>query len=483
MRPSSTGRRVVVVGAGAAGVLVAAHLLRDAGNRHGPRVTLVDPGPRPGPGIAYATREPRHLLNVPAGRMGAFAEEPGGFTAFLAARGLPCDPGAFVPRALYGDYLEDVLRAAARATADRARLSHLRASAVRVGRAGAGFTVALADGRRIGADALVLATGAGAPRVGWAPAGLRGSPAFVADPWAPGALGAVPPSADVLVVGTGLTMADTALHLARRGRVVHAVSRHGLLPHAHAAVPAAAVPPPPVAEPVELAALRRAVLRHAARCRRERGDWRAGLDGWRSVTARLWQCLSTEDQATFLSGDRALWDVHRHRLPPACADALDAACAAGTVAVRRGEVTGVRPDGAGLAVRLSDGRTLTVGAVVNCAGAEPAAARSPDPLLRSALADGLVRPGPHGIGLATDGTGRLLPAVAGSGPQPAWTLGAPRRGSLLESTAIPEIRAQAAAVAAAVTAAVTVLPAASRAVPPPAAALPRPLPRPAATPT
>jgi uncharacterized NAD(P)/FAD-binding protein YdhS len=62
-----------------------------------------------------------------------------------------------------------------------------------------------------------------------------------------------------------------------------------------------------------------------------------------------------------------------------------------------------------------------------------------DALVRSLLASGLARPGPHGLGFATAANG----AVLGPLEDRLWTLGGLRRGDLWESTAIPEIRAQA----------------------------------------
>src|SRR6186997_1029295 len=58
--------------------------------------------------------------------------------------------------------------------------------------------------------------------------------------------------------------------------------------------------------------------------------------------------------------------------------------------------------------------------------------------------------GPLGMGLATDHDGRVRAADGSVGD--LWTLGALRRGELWESTAIPEIRAQAHAIAAAIAA-------------------------------
>ena len=92
----------------------------------------------------------------------------------------------------------------------------------------------------------MLALGNGAPDVGWAPDPLRRSARFVPDPWAPGALWAIPDHAPVLLVGSSLTMADVVVALGDTDRVVHVVSRHGLGPLAHAADPAPALDPPPV---------------------------------------------------------------------------------------------------------------------------------------------------------------------------------------------------------------------------------------------
>src|SRR5690606_41901144 len=76
------GFDVLIVGGGAAGVLVAIQL--QAGHVPAPRVAIVEPAGRLGEGAAYSTTHPAHLLNVPASRMGAFAERPEHFLDVLA---------------------------------------------------------------------------------------------------------------------------------------------------------------------------------------------------------------------------------------------------------------------------------------------------------------------------------------------------------------------------------------------------------------
>lgn len=440
-------RRVAVVGAGAAGSLTAVQLMRQADRLGRPvQVWLIDPAERTGPGIAYSTCDPRHLLNVPAGRMSAFPDDPGHFLRWLTDHQLPTDPGDFVPRRVYGQYLSDLVERTA-AACRHARLHRVRDEVVAVREQGPGPVLRLAGGGELRVDAAVLALGSLAPAQDWAGAGLRDSGRFVADPWAPGALDRLAGEGDVLLVGTGLTMVDLAATLARPDRVVHAVSRHGLLPQEHLPCPA-----PPAEAPagldgsLGLDALRRVVRRHLSATRRACGDWRPALDGLRPLTATLWQQLPAADRARFLAEDLRTWEVHRHRMAPAAAATLRRLLASGLLQTRAATVAGAVPVDGAVEVALGDGTRLRVAAVVNCTGARTGPHGTTDPLVRCLLERGYGRTGPAGLGLDTAGDGRLVPAPGTPGLR-LWTIGAARRGNLLETTAVPEIRAQAADVA------------------------------------
>jgi uncharacterized NAD(P)/FAD-binding protein YdhS len=84
---------VVIVGGGASGTLAAIHLLHAAS---GPlMIVLIEREGAVGAGAAFAATQDFHLLNVPAGRMSAFADDPDHFVRWLAGRGQGAD---FVPR-------------------------------------------------------------------------------------------------------------------------------------------------------------------------------------------------------------------------------------------------------------------------------------------------------------------------------------------------------------------------------------------------
>ncbi|GAB3663889.1 hypothetical protein GCM10027596_27630 [Nocardioides korecus] len=301
---------VVVVGAGAGGALTACHLLTGLSPRY--RVALVDPSPTTGRGPAYATTDDRHLLNVPVSGMSAFPRDAEHFHRWVRRHhDAATQPQDFVPRRVYGDYVEDLLTQAADFPGN-ARLERRHDTVVGIDRRGDRFVVRLNSGPAIVARAVVLATGA-RPGTAWAPAELRASARLVDDPWTQEL-----PDGDLLLVGTGLTMVDVALSAAREGRTLHTVSRHDELPRAHRVPTTPAVPPPPgITRVTDLAGLRRTVTAHVERTRAATGDWRPAVDGLRPVTAQLWQGLDEADRRTFVEQDARDWDVHRHRMPPA----------------------------------------------------------------------------------------------------------------------------------------------------------------------
>jgi uncharacterized NAD(P)/FAD-binding protein YdhS len=435
-----------IVGGGAAGTLTAARLVDEAGRLHRPiEVTLIDPRPSIGRGIAYSTDDDRHLLNVPVRKMSAYSEDGGHFARWLEATdGTPSDPCGYAPRGRYGDYLHHVLDDAQRRT-PWATVRHLRDRVIDLGHDRGRCQLTMAAGDSVEVDAVVLAVGHLGAELSWVPDSLRSSSRFVADPWTAGTLDGL--EGDVLLVGTGLTMVDAVRVLDRPGRVIHATSRHGVLPQPHITgqLPVMEAPELPSPTPT-LAELHAVMESHLAKATARYGDWRPAVDSVRAMTQRLWAGLCEADRAEFLALDARWWDSVRHRIPPASAAALDAARAADRLAVHTARVIEAAESADGVDVTLSDGAVLRVAAVINCAGPCNDPQVSDDPLIRSLVDRGLARGGPLGIGLDTDADGALLDGD-GTAALPVWTLGSLRRGTLWESTAIPEIRDQAAALA------------------------------------
>lgn len=439
---------VAIVGGGASGALVAAHLRRSASAPL--HITLVERCARVGEGVAYGTTSKCHLLNVPARNMSAFEDDPSHFVRWLASKGVAGAGDRFVPRPLYARYLRELLKPEREAGSGRATLDVHHAAVVdmRPGRTSAQLT--LADGCAIAADAVILATGIVMREF---PASLvvEDNPRCVANPWARGALAKVAPGDVVTLLGSGLTAVDVLLGLRESGHSgpVHAISRHGLLPRAHRAEG------PRTAELSasfrDLAGSRVRPLLHQARralvaARAEGADWRDAVDVLRPLAPRLWAELSPEERLRFYRHLERLWSIHRHRMAPEVAQAVEELRESGAFFLHAGTVERVSEvdNRLSLRVKLSarvQPRSWTTDWLVNCTGTDPHVFGD-DPLMTALKARGLASPGALGMGIATDDRGRALDAN-GRPLDWLWAIGSLRQGQLLESTAVPEIRTQA----------------------------------------
>lgn len=433
--------RIAIIGAGFCGNVLAAALARQG---TASRITLIGVADTYGRGIAYGAARPEHLLNVRAKDLGVDPQDPGGF-----ADALQLDPGQrlqFLPRLLYGRYLEQHLDAALAASAvEVARVSE---EAVAVERDPDGFRIFLANGQDVVSDVVVLAIGALPPAAlpGIGPR-LAVHRRYIGWPWQDGVLDEVPPQARLLLVGTGLTMADVALTLRRRGHrgPITALSRRGLAPQAHLAVPGAPVTlPPSVAQ-----ALRHHDLGGLVRSLRQLTtvveDWRCVVDALRPHLQPFWQGLAPAARSRFLRHLRPYWEAARHRLAPAAANALAQLQQQGQLRIRAGRllrarlgehaVEAVIRDRAGSGARTEDFDVL-----IRATGLDTDVARTSHPLVASMRDAGLLQADPLGLGVVVDAR---LQVRDGSGHPVAglYCLGPLLRGVLWEITAVPELRA------------------------------------------
>ena len=385
--------------------------------------------------------------------MSAFDDRPDDFVAFLAMQsGVDASAlaGRFATRRDYGRYLQARL-----AEVDGHAALDLRAtSAVDVVPGEGGYAIRLADGEALSARVVVLAPGnlpAGLPCAGDALA-----PDHVVEAWQYDVVAAIDPADDVCIVGAGLSMVDTLLTLqanGHRGRIV-ALSRHGLMPLSHAPGTQPQAGGIDALLPLGVRARMRLLREWADAALAQGGRWQDALERLRPQVKALWAAWPASEQRRFLRHAVRHWDIHRHRIAPEVGDIVDSMRAQGRFVLHAGRVGAIEATADGR-VRIDwhprgggSGAHCIVDRVVNATGTEKRIDRAPGPLLPALQARGLVRPGPHGIGIDTNASGQAL----GADGQPVpglWTLGALRIGTLWESVAMPELRGQAAGVAAA----------------------------------
>ncbi len=449
---------VAIIGAGASGTLVAAHLMQSATSPL--HLLLIERGNACGLGTAYGTTEQVHLLNVPAGRMSAFPADPDHFLTWL--KKFPeyqsfSTPTSFAPRLVYGRYLQDVLAEAKRSSAERGLVTveTVHSSISQLKRANGRLTLFRDSGEPLICDKVVLAIGNLAPTS--APIRLKGlaeSRFFSPNPWAYSLLDGIDTDANVLLIGTGLTALDVVLSLNARGHrgQIFALSRNGLLPQGHKLSPQSY--PSFLTVEAHSNSLRSLVHTLRAEIRKAAAagtDWRVVFDSLRPITQSMWTALSQREKRRVLRWGRTWWDVHRHRTAPEITAKIDGLRESGALTILAGRMVAL-VDGertASVTIHEKHGqqeRQLDVQRIINCTGPS-SYMHSTDPLLRSLFDSGTIESDPMRLGINCLPTGEVCSPGTNSASGDLFTVGPPTRGVLWESTAMPEIRGQAALVA------------------------------------
>lgn len=435
------GRNIVIIGGGFSGAAVAYHLLKrgDANLR----ITIVERGPYLGRGVAYGVDSSVFRLNVPASKMSIDPDKGDDFVKWAKAESTP---NAFLSRSLYGSYTVDRLAKTIRASSPKLRI--IRSDAVSVDERG----VLLNDGRVLPAEAVVLATGL-APRIApnWLAVDWR-----IIDAWDECSLATMPQNGRLLVLGAGLTALDvmSMLHTRNFQGSVTIMSRRGLLPRPHLADVA---PVRPLEEgmmadcPRDLRQMIKFV-REVVREAMGRGEtWQQGFDRLRPHVTTMWTKLSPKDRLRLVRSVRPYWDVLRHRAPADSLAIIDDWRAQGRVEIVAGRVSrcDVKPEGLDVTIRSSGKRVRheRYDRIVRCIGPALESTESDNPLVSSLFENGIAAHDPSGLGMITDSVGRVV-GKDGHASDRVYAIGALRRASSWETTAVPDISKHAMALAA-----------------------------------
>jgi len=258
----------------------------------------------------------------------------------------------------------------------------------------------------------------------------------------------------VLLIGTGLTMVDTAISLFDRGHrgQIHALSRRGLLPRRHgtgAAAAAVALIERPL--PITAAGLTRLLREEVEELAGQGRDWRAVIDGLRPATQDIWQAMPVHEKARFIRHLRPWWEVHRHRVPPAVSDRIEATIARGQLVTGATRIRAMQVKDGGVLIthrprRAEADHHLRVQRVINCSGPGCDYDRIADPLIRRLLDRGDIRPDPLRLGLDVSSVCALRNRQ-GEIWQRLYAVGPVTKPLFWEVTSVPDIRRQCEALA------------------------------------
>jgi uncharacterized NAD(P)/FAD-binding protein YdhS len=457
-RNSLTGTKAIaIVGGGYSGLMAAVHLMR-ALNKSDATIYLIDKQARVGRGLAYSIWDDSMLLNVPAGNMSAFPDSPTDFLEYCRALDPSLNAGSFVPRRIYGDYLEKVLALESSRSSVSFTCLHREAVAIRTHEHAAGFRITFADASQLLADEVVLAFGYQGAQPMALGIPLLETGKYIENPWNYRAMDAVSSGQPVAIIGSGHTAIDALFRLTGldEGRTVFMLSRHGLVPKSHRPV---SQPPTQGDFPAYLTgipntarAYMRAVRKEVKRREQLGQDWRDVLNEIRPHTKKIWLLWPSFERKRFLRSIRPWWDIHRHRLAPSAAARLKSKIDSGSLKVLAGRMIDIEQLAAGLKLTYRQRTTgeikkFKVDTVVNCTGPDYDIDRINSPLITQLREEGYIVADPLRLGLEIDETysvigreGKITPGLRYLGPM--------LRARYWEAIAVPELRGHAKQVAA-----------------------------------
>jgi uncharacterized NAD(P)/FAD-binding protein YdhS len=232
--------------------------------------------------------------------------------------------------------------------------------------------------------------------------------------------------------------------------VITAVSRSGLLPRPHFRGIAYPDFIPENAESMSLDELVHLVQQQCQRLERMSQNPAIAIDKLRPHTQRIWRSLSLADKQKFLARYGAKWNSIRHRIATSIHQHVTDALDTQRLEILESSVESLSARDERLDVILrdqkGDKKTVDADLVINCTGPQARISQTDSPLLGNLLHKGLIRSDELDMGLDVNDD---LQAVNADGEASGiiYAIGPLLKGTLWETTAVPELRGQAMAIA------------------------------------
>lgn len=435
---------ITIVGMGACGVAAFAEatIRLAAAPIPGVELHLVSRDHDVGPGLAFGTDQPGHLLNTESRLMGLYANEPCHFREWLTnRRPLMRDGVEYAPRAEYGEYIRQILEDAHNRARDADIPVHVHlAEAVAIDGNRDAARIRLNDGTTIESHYTLLAIGTPKPTRFEE---LDGTPEYFDFPWPAQRLrDGIDAEQDVIVLGSSLSAIDsfaTLMDQDHRGKI-HFVSKDGMLPRVEIPAPEETYPRRhftlsemhrrirergPRFSIVDLFRLFRREAEEAAAAQGDAIDWQAEdrtnrsavellpydiaraeagreifqriLTSARFEASEMWDLLGPRDRDRFTRWLAPHFATARFTMPMTNACRLADAVGRGQLQVHSGVIETIRqPDGEGFVSCLADGSAVSAPVVINATGTAMKLNDISDALVVQLVERGWLHPHPSG---------------------------------------------------------------------------------------
>ncbi len=455
--PTALGSRprIAIVGGGVAGASAALHIDRLAPGKF--ELVVFEPRSEIGRGLAYSSRDPVHRTNVPAVRMRIFPGDPNHFDRWYASsRDAALDTasraatgGVYPQRHAFGRYLSEQVRAIA------SPLAHIRENVFDIDLDASGFILRCAPEHEIRADIVILAVSGNGPNSRLYSKVSPGARQLVIwNPWDEAAFEHIDRGDNVLIVGSGLTMADIVASLDNRGHFgkIVVVSRHGLRPQTQARSKVDLFGDfllPPSCRARSLVARIRETVTVAEKLGL---TWHSVLDQVHDHGNQIWHFLSWQERKRLMRHAWPYWNRLRFRVAPQLAEILDRKISSGQLCMHAASVEHIGNDEQGVfhvRLRKRGGPTEQISAdhVAIATGIVPGYLLGHDTLVKNLCGKGLARPDPIRVGLDIELNGRAVDRL-GNVQEKLFVVGTLTQGRFGDQVGAPDIASHALRVAA-----------------------------------
>jgi uncharacterized NAD(P)/FAD-binding protein YdhS len=425
--------KIAIIGAGFSGSSVSIALSRQLPNS---KIYLIHKGEDIHRGLAYGTKSPSHLLNVPSSRMSILNDSPTHFVDWLKRNNHNANPDNFTPRIVFGTYIEDSFKEYARGVTVIDDL----ATGIEENREG--FSVNFQSREELKINQVVLCCGWGV-----SDEENKTRRTFSNTYKLPSSL---PDGDSAIIIGSGLTAVDCVLSLREKGfkGKINMISRRGLLPKVHSLKDPLekSLPTSMKLRPL-LRYLRTNILRRAE----NNLSWHGLIDAIRPMSQNYWRNFTNNEKSAFLRHLRPYWGAHRHRIAEEISNLINVEIKLGSLSVSRAKILEINENSSEVQIKLRfrgsmDISELKAAFLVNASGAEVFSEGKSSLLYESLIKLGKVKRDIFSLGVnctpvgeVYDSNDKIVEGLFAAGP--------PTRGSLWESTAVPEIAKQASDIA------------------------------------
>ena len=461
VKPKLSMQNIGIIGAGFSGTMTAIQLI--VHQKEELTIHLIDNKQNFNKGVAYNPYSDKHLLNVVAAKMSAFSNEPDHFLNWVMQqpdfinKERSFVAQTFLPRSIYGKYMTELFDHYKQVAQQKGIQLTMHYTLVKdLNTNPEGIELNLTNGSTLNLNQCVIATGNQLPRnPRLQDTEIYKSPHYFQNPWMADSVKNIQNTRPILIIGNGLTMVDTVLSLLEEGYngKIYTLSPNGfnILPHRHNGLKYNALTDE-LQEKMTLTDLFTLTKKHIQAVRTYGVSAEPVIDSLRPYSQKIWRSFTESEKRVFMNRIRHLWGVARHRIPLNSYDKLQQMRINSKLHVISGEIRAMEEIEGHIEVAFINKRKNTiecigVSRVINCTGPESNIQLLQNSFLTSCLRKGIITQDSLKLGInACPETFHIYNAESKL-QESLFTMGSTLRGILWESTAVGELREQAALLA------------------------------------